>query len=202
MFAVSRRADPAASVEGDWIEISKQISVREIPAGIGPLTQPSEALKPALSGGALGFDGLQSTMSVDLPGGGSSDCDMFFWIKTVSDRFILASASNGQYLGVADSVGGTGLFSSAGSPTAIVNGVAVSTRSEFQVAAATGGWRLVRCAGLNLSGWPTLRIAGYSSYWVLNGEIAAVAIWDNTASGPLSANQINMMDRYVKGLVS
>lgn len=183
------------------------ISVREIPSGIGPLTQPSEALKPGLSGGALGFDGLQSTMSVDLPGGGSSDCDVLVWLSAADPMFVVLSRSGafGYMLAVHSTDTLTSISKEVGNHVALgIDGTAFSgsTRSDLHSVLADSSIHIARLSNVDLSAWGGLKISGHGGAWNLDGQIGGLAIWDNTASGPLTAQQIDMMDRYVKGLVT
>jgi hypothetical protein len=147
-------------------------------------------------------------MSVDFAAGaGPSDCDVFVWIKTTDTQHVALYGDGGA---------STYAFAAHGAATVTtiksgwvggnvsVDGALVTTRGELQAASSDGEWRLMKLSGANLYTWGDLRMPAvvFGSGWNLNGQIGGMVVWDNTASGPLSANQINMMDRYVKGLVS
>jgi hypothetical protein len=145
-------------------------------------------------------------MSVDFAAGaGPSDCDMLVWIKTTDTQHVALYGDGGA---------STYAFAAHGAATVTtiksgwvggnvsVDGALVTTRGELQAASSDGEWRLMMLNGADLSTWGDLRLAAFGGDWNLNGQIGGLAIWDNTASGPLTAQQIDIMDRYVKGLVS
>ena len=117
---------------------------------------------------ALGIDGLDDTIATSPAAFGAS-MDVFLAVRRTSATGVLlfATAGGGQYLGAMDATAGPA-SSGAGTPTYLVNGVAVpggtaTTRAQLAAAIPLNQWCVFEALGIDMSMWPSAAIGAHAA---------------------------------------
>lgn len=130
------------------------------------------------------LDGIDDGYASDAFSAGSLSSDMECFIamkRNSAAKFIPAFLSGGgAYFGVTESGGVDVTSAGAGSPTYLVNGVAVpggtaTTRAQLDTALPVGQWLVLETRGLDLSAWTSFCLGNYGG-WPLSGNVGGVIL--------------------------
>jgi hypothetical protein len=184
----------ARSAGGDWSFEVDDVSVRAVPAGVGHLQQASESLRPDLESDVLGFDGIQHSMGVALPGGGPTRGALLIGLKTTDSNAILFRAHTDSFwVGIWRST-----ETNAATPVYVDGKLFSGSRADLAAKVSDGKPHVLDFLPAAMNGWDELNISAYASR-MFEGQIGGICLWDETASGPLTDHHRSILRPLLLG---
>ncbi|MCT4611314.1 MAG: hypothetical protein N4A70_19160 [Pelagimonas sp.] len=174
--------------------VLKHASIREVPGGIGPLVQGSEALRPHLENDALAFDGIQHSMGVALPGGGPTRGSLLIGLRTTDSNAILfRSHSNAYWVGIWRST-----EHHNATPVYVDGEFFSGSRADLAAKVSDGKPHVLEFLPAAMNSWGELNISAYASR-MFESQIGGICLWDETASGPLTDHHRSILRPLLLG---
>ncbi len=204
------RATPATYYDADGVLQTAAVDVPRFdhdPVTLAPLGLLIEAAKTVLYPHYLKFDGTDDGMGTAAFAAGTlnGNMDAFFVVRRGSAGTATLGYESGAAKFFASMESGSAVVahSNAGTPTYLVNGVAVpggaaTTRGQLHTALSVGPFSVLEIRNLDLSAWTDFFTGGLAGYR-LNGAIAA-ALVVNAQSNAVRAEIVdyfyNLLNKY------